>query len=160
MDTKKHFKERGVSSVRAGVLFGVGLALGCGLGFVMGRTYSAGIEFGGATHLIACSLGAISVLITWWVLGYEVTRTNLGTSMDTRERLRVQRRSYGWAGTFMGVGLALGSGLGAVIGRAATTCIELGWGTHLIAYGLGVIGLFATWWALGYEVTRTKKLES
>jgi hypothetical protein len=79
--------------------------------------------------------------------------------MDTREQSREERLPVGRAGALFGVGLAVGFGLGIVMGKTLAAGIELGWATHLLALGLGAIGVLATWWALGYEVKRTKRQE-
>jgi hypothetical protein len=82
--------------------------------------------------------------------------------MNTKERLKEQRRAAGGFGLPMGIGIGIGFSVGFGINRlAGANSLTPEWAFYLIAYGLGMATVFAIWWLKGYEVppTRTKVAE-
>ncbi len=81
--------------------------------------------------------------------------------MNTKERLKEQRRanrSLGWPiGTGMSMGFVVGFGLNAL---SSGSSFAPEWAFYLIAYGLGAASVLAVWWLAGYELKRSHRTET
>ncbi len=78
--------------------------------------------------------------------------------MNTKERLKKQRRAASGMGWPIGVGV--GIGLSVVIGTSFTggeNVLTPEWAIYLIAYGLGGATVRAVWWLRGYETPPVRK---
>lgn len=78
--------------------------------------------------------------------------------MNTKERLKEQRRA-GWrTSSQLRIGMVMGFVIGlsmSLVSGANTLTPE--WAIYLIAYGLGAASVFVIWWLRGYETPPVRK---
>ena len=81
--------------------------------------------------------------------------------MNTKERLKEQRRA-GWrTGSQLGIGIAMGFAIGFGMNTlTGASGMTPEWAFYLIAYGLGAVSFLMVWWLAGYELTRSHKTET